>query len=401
MPKESVKALTIDVKEDGWEGSRGFVMRSVPMPKLDEKNNPDDALAVIIKMRHAGVCGSDRGLWYRSAFKDMVHDSLEREKKTARVVGHEFVGEIVEVGSMVERLYHDQDEKNPAKIEIGSLVSGDSHVTCGRCYQCRIGEEHVCLNEAILGISIDGIFAEYVKIPAKNLWAVDKRRVRPEIAAIYDPFGNAVHATSVVDFRGQRVAVFGVGPIGMFAILLLRRFGAAKIIAVDINPANLKVAKKLGAHETVQIQKKRKKNDWEHDPEVVAKILQLTYGKGVDVSMEMAGPFSSVNNCIESTRRGGHVVLFGIKDGDLTIPRFSPRVIVRGLTLHGIIGRQIFRTWQIAQRMLSDKSNGIQDAIWNIILKKGKGTILDFKKFTPASFEKAMNEHPKIVFKID
>src|SRR3989344_2708609 len=399
--KNSIKALTFDLKKDGWEKSRGFVLREVPMPLLDEKKNPDDALSVIVRMRYAGVCGSDRGLWYRKAFKDLVHDSLAREKKSMRVTGHEFVGEIIEVGSMVKRLYHDQDEKNPAKIEVGSLVSGDSHITCGRCYQCSIGEEHVCLNEAILGISIDGIFAEYVKIPAKNLWAVDERRIRPEIAAIYDPFGNAVHATSVVDFRGQRVAVFGVGAIGMFAILLLRRFGAAKIIAVDVNPANLKVAKKLGAHETVQIQKKRKKNDWEHDPEVVAKILQLTYGKGVDVSMEMAGPFSSVNNCIESTRRGGHVVLFGIKDGDLTIPRFSPRVIVRGLTLHGIIGRQIFRTWQIAQRMLSDKSNGIQDAIWNIILKKGKGTILDFKKFTPASFEKAMNEHPKIIFKID
>ena len=399
--KNSIKALTFDLKKDGWEKSRGFVLREVPMPLLDEKKNPDDALSVIVRMRYAGVCGSDRGLWYRKAFKDLVHDSLAREKKSMRVTGHEFVGEIIEVGSMVKRLYHDQDEKNPAKIEVGSLVSGDSHITCGRCYQCRIGEEHVCLNEAILGISIDGIFAEYVKIPAKNLWAVDERRVRPEIAAIYDPFGNAVHATTVTDFRGQRVAVFGAGAIGMFAILLLQRFGAAKIIAVDVNEANLKMAKKLGAHETIQIQKKRKKNDWEHDPEVVAKILQLTYGKGVDVSMEMAGPFSSVNNCIESTRRGGHVVLFGIKDGDLTIPRFSPRVIVRGLTLHGIIGRQIFRTWQIAQRMLSDKSNGIQDAIWNIILKKGKGTILDFKKFTPASFEKAMNEHPKIVFKID
>ena len=399
--KNSIKALTFDLKKDGWEKSRGFVLREVPMPLLDEKKNPDDALSVIVKVRYAGVCGSDRGLWYRKAFKDLVHDSLAREKKSMRVTGHEFVGEIIEVGSMVKRLYHDQDEKNPAKIEVGSLVSGDSHITCGRCYQCRIGEEHVCLNEAILGISIDGIFAEYVKIPAKNLWAVDERRVRPEIAAIYDPFGNAVHATTVTDFRGQRVAVFGAGAIGMFAILLLQRFGAAKIIAVDVNEANLKMAKKLGAHETIQIQKKRKKNDWEHDPEVVAKILQLTYGKGVDVSMEMAGPFSSVNNCIESTRRGGHVVLFGIKDGDLTIPRFSPRVIVRGLTLHGIIGRQIFRTWQIAQRMLSDKSNGIQDAIWNIILKKGKGTVLDFNKFTPASFEKAMNEHPKIVFKID
>ncbi len=365
-----IKALTLDIEKDGWEGSRGFVMREVPMPVLDEKNNIEDALSVILKIRYAGVCGTDRGLWNRAVFRDYVHDSLAREKKTMRIMGHEFVGEITEMGSMVPRLYNDPDVKNPVKIEIGSLVSGDSHVTCGRCYQCRIGEQHVCMNEGILGISMDGIFAEYVKIHAKNLWAVDESRIRPEIAAILDPFGNAVHATTVVDFRGQRVAVFGCGPIGMFSILLLRSFGAVKIIAVDVNPENLKMAKELGAHETILVEKKTKQNEWEHDPEVVARIMELTYGKGVDIAMEMAGPASSVNNCIESTRRGGHVILFGLKDGDITIPKFS-RAITRGLTFHGIIGRHIFKTWQISQRMLSDKSNGIQDAIWNVILKGG------------------------------
>jgi len=395
-----IKALTFDSRQDGWEKSRGFVMREVPMPVLDEKKNPEDALAVIVKMRYAGVCGSDRGFWRREAFKDMVLGSLKKESKTLRITGHEFLGEVVETGSMVSRLYYDPDENNPVKIEKGSLVSGDSHVTCGRCYQCRIGEGHVCMNEAILGISIDGIFAEYVKIPAKNLWAVDERRVRPEVAAIYDPFGNAVHATTKVDFRGQRVAIFGAGAIGMFVILLLRRFGAAKIIAVDVNPDNLKMAKELGAHETILIEKTEKSQEWEHDTEAVDRIMELTYGKGVDVSMEMAGASASLNNCIQSTRRGGHVIAFGIKDGDMTIPNFSRMVVVRGLTIHGIIGREIFKTWQIAQRMLSDKTNGIQDAIWNVILKGGKGTILDFSKFTPESFEKAMNEHPKIVFKI-
>ena len=400
-PKNTIQALTFDSREDGWDKSRGFVMREVPMPVLDEKSNPEDALSVILKMRYAGVCGSDRGLWYRKAFKDMVLGSLEREKKTMRITGHEFLGEVVEVGSMVSRLYHDPDEKNPVKIEKGSLVSGDSHVTCGRCYQCRIGEGHVCMNEAILGISIDGIFAEYVKVPARNLWAVDPRRVRPEIAAIYDPFGNAVHATTKVDFRGQRVAVFGAGAIGMFAILLLRRFGAAKVIAIDVNEDNLKMAKELGAHETIQIKKSKKANEWEADKDVIERITELTYGKGVDVSMEMAGAPASFNNCIQSTRRGGHVIAFGIKDGDMTIPDFSRQIVVRGLTIHGIIGREIFKTWQIAQRMLSDKTNGIQDAIWNVILKGGKGTILDFGKFTPESFEKSMDEHPKIVFKIN
>ena len=173
MKKNTIKALTLDIKKDGWEKSRGFVMRDVPMPVLNEKKNPEDATSVVLKVRFAGVCGSDRGLWYRAAFKDMVQDSLKREKKSMRITGHEFVGEIVSVGSMVRSLYSDTDPHNKAKIEVGSLVSGDSHVTCGRCYQCRIGEQNVCINEAILGISIDGIFAEYVKIPAKNLWAVD------------------------------------------------------------------------------------------------------------------------------------------------------------------------------------------------------------------------------------
>ncbi len=393
-------ALVFDLEKDGWNTSKGFAMREVPMPVLDEAKNPEDALSVILKIKYAGVCGSDRGLWYRTAFKDMVHDSLAKEGKTMRITGHEFLGEVVEMGSMVKRLYQDPDSLNKAKVEVGALVSGDSHVTCGRCYQCRIGEGNVCMNEAILGITIDGIFAEYVKIPAKNLWPIDSSRVRPEIAAIYDPFGNAVHCLTKVDVRGQRVAIFGAGPIGMFSILLAHNFGASKIIVADVNPDNLKIAKELGAHETIQIEKKEKANEWESDPEVISRIMELTYGKGVDISLEMAGPFSSVNNAIDATRRGGRVILFGIKDGNLTIPKFS-RLIARGLTLHSVIGRGIFKTWQIAQRVLQDKSNGVQDAIWKKIFKEGKGTILDFKSFTPESFEKSMNENPKIIFRVN
>lgn len=166
---KTVKALTFDTKLDGWEQSTGFIKREVPMPELDEVQNPEDALSVIVKVLYAGICGTDRGLWCRHTFKDLVHDSLAREEKTQRIMGHEFVGEIVAMGSMVERLYNDPDPLNNVKVAVGNLVTGDSHVTCGRCFQCRIGEANVCMNESILGISIDGIFAEYVKIPAKNL----------------------------------------------------------------------------------------------------------------------------------------------------------------------------------------------------------------------------------------
>ena len=394
---KTVKALTFDTRQDGWEESTGFFKREVPMPELDEVSYPDDALSVVMKVLYAGICGTDRGLWCRHTFKDLVHDSLSRENKTQRIMGHEFVGEIVAVGSMVDRLYNDQDPQNNAKVALGNIVSGDSHVTCGRCFQCRIGQANVCMNESILGISIDGIFAEYVKIPAKNLWPIDTTRIRPEVAAIMDPFGNAVHTASKVDFKGQRVAVFGCGPIGLFSILLARNFGAAKVIAVDYNEENLAMAKTLGAHETICIQKKEKEHDYDADGEVLSEIMRLTYGKGVDVSLEMAGPFSSINNAIDATRRGGEVVFFGLKDGNLTIPKFN-RVIARGLTFHSVIGREIFNTWQIAQRVLSNKENGIQDAIWDTILKGGEGTILPFSTFSKDSIEEAMKKHPKIIF---
>ena len=385
----SLYGLTFDLEKDGWEKSRGFIKREISMPALNEKENAQDAVSVIVKISFAGMCGSDRGIWNRVSFKDMIHASLKSEGKSMRILGHEFTGEVVGAGSMVKTLYN---------INVGDPVSGDSHVTCGKCFQCRIGENHVCQDDKILGISIDGIFAPYVKIPAKNLWVVDPNRVRPEIAAMYDPFGNAVHATTVTDFRGQRVAVFGCGPIGMFSILLLRSFGAAKIIAIDVSQKNLEIAKALGAHETILIQPKTKVNSFDPDPEVTLRIMELTYGKGVDVSLEMAGPNASLMNSIESTRRGGHVILFGIKDGDFTIPKFS-RVIVKGLTLHAIIGRRIFATWQVAQRMLSDRSNGIQDKMWSIIMKNGQGTIIPFDSYEPAAFEKKMNEHPKLLFK--
>ena len=392
MPsKNTIPALTFDEKLDGWSTSSGFIKRSTLAPTLDEKRNPSDALMALIKVNYAGVCGTDRGIWHRQVFKDLIASSLAHEKKTTRILGHEFVGKVLQAGSYAQILYG---------IKPGDDVSGDSHITCGRCFQCRMGQEEVCQDQKILGISIDGVFASHIKIPAKNLWAVDFSRIRPEIAAILDPFGNAVHACSKVDLRGKRVAILGCGPIGMFTILLARSFGAAKIIAIDINKANLSCAKRLGAHHIIQIADK--KNESPDKPaenkELESDIAKLTYDKGVDVSFEMAGPASSVNNALKITRSGGDVVLFGLKDGDIVIPNFN-RIIVKGLTLHGVIGRQIFQTWQTSQRMLSDKTNGIQDNIWRIILKEGKETIIPFSSYSKKLFEEKMAKHPKILLR--
>lgn len=378
----TIEALTLDLQQDGWSNSRGFIKRAVSAPVLD------DPASVILKIRYAGLCGSDRGIWNRAAFSEMFQQSLAKEGKSLRILGHEFVGEVLAVGDAVERLYN---------ITVGDIVSGDSHVTCGVCFQCRMGEAEVCQNQSILGISIDGIFAEQVKLPAKNLWKIDLERLRPEVAAVLDPFGNAVHSLSKADVRGARVAIFGCGQIGLFAVLLARQFGAAKVIGIDTNPANLATATQLGAHETILIEPSKKDHEYDVDQAVIDQVNELTYGKGVDISMEMAGFNSSVNNCIAATRFGGQVILFGIKDGDFTIPHFS-RMIVKGLTVHNVIGRQIFKTWQISQRVLSDASNGVQDKLWNVILKQGQGTIIKLSEYSSELMEQKMKEHPKLIF---
>src|SRR3990167_9669146 len=384
----TIFGLTFDTKADGWDRSQGFIKREVAMPQLDEAAQAEDALSVLLEIQYAGMCGTDRGIWQRQVFKELIHSSLAAEGKTQRILGHEFVGKVVKAGSLVGTLYG---------LREGDAVSGDSHVTCGRCFQCRVGEEEVCQDQKILGISTDGIFARYVKVPAKNLWAVDFARVRPEVAAILDPFGNAVHACSKVDLRGKRVGILGCGPIGMFTILLCRTFGASKIIAVDRNSENLDIARELGADRAILISRKDA-STYLPDKKLENAVRKLTYGKGVDVAFEMAGGNESVSNALSIARNGGDVILFGLKDGDFTIPKFS-QIIVKRLNLHGVIGRQIFQTWQTSQRILHDKKNGVQDKIWSVILKRGRGTVMDFDKYTPELFKDKM-KYPKILLKM-
>jgi threonine 3-dehydrogenase len=383
-----ITALTIDVKQDGWHTSKGFIKRQVEMPQLNELADPTDASSVIVEVHFAGICGSDRGIWHRAAFTDLFHTSLEKEGKSLRVLGHEFVGKIVDAGSFVSHLYG---------IEKGDMISGDSHVTCGKCFQCRMAEQEVCQDQKILGISTDGIFAQFVKIPAKNLWKVDTEKIRPEICAVFDPFGNAVHALSKVDVRGADVAIFGCGQIGLFSVALARQFGAANIIAVDVNAENLRIAKELGAHHSILIEKTEKEFPYLADTAVITSIQEITGGKGVDVSMEMAGFNSSVTNCLEATRFGGDVILFGIKDGDLVIPKFSS-VIVKGLTLHSIIGRQIFQTWQVSSSVLGNKANGVQDSLWNTLMHGGTETVIPLSQFEAGLMEERMAKYPKLIF---
>ncbi len=407
-PDAAMLALVFDAVKDGWDSSTGFRKASVPRPRLDERADPEDASRVIVRVRYAGVCGSDRGIWYRSSFKGMILDSLLDEGKTCRVIGHELVGAIAEVGTRARSRF---------ELREGQIVAAESHIVCGRCTQCRLGESHVCSNEKIIGISTDGCFAEYIKLPANVVWPTDPTKIRIEVAGIQEPFGNAVHACTKVDLRGRTVAIFGCGTIGLFTVLISRALGAARVFGVEPNPRNREMAMTLGADHVFAPSPPKAGGgaaadaapggaaraadapdgaSWRADECVVAALHDATGGVGLDVAIEMAGENSSLNSAIASTRRGGDVVLFGIKSADFTIQSFD-RVIVNGLTLHSVIGRQIFRTWYLTRGLLEDRANRIQDRVFDVILEGGKGSIVAARDFEPTLFEKKMLEHTKLL----
>lgn len=375
-----------------WATSRGFELRDIPMPALDESRDSADANHVIIKIRYAGVCGTDRGIWYRRAFRNQIEESISEQDihKQYRIMGHEFFGEIIARGSSV------------GNVNIGDSVTCESHVICNQCYQCVRGETHVCMNEKILGISTDGGFAEFVKVPAHIIWKTDISKIRQEIAAVQEPFGNAVHAASKVDLKGKTVAIFGLGPIGMFLTLIAKASGAKMVIGVEPNVGSAEMARKLGIDHIIFLKSNGENGitgtakDYAHNAEVTDEIMRMTNGVGVDVSFEMAGFNSSVNNCLYATRRGGDIVLFGIKNGDVTLEDYN-RIIVRGYTLHCVIGRHIWKTWETVRGILEDKSNGIQEKIFNVILNGGIDTIIPIAEYTKEVFETKMVAHPKIL----
>ncbi len=381
-----MKCLVFDKSSMDWDKSRGFNKVLVPAPVLDEKSEPEDADCVLVKVIYAGFCGSDRGIWNRTAFKGMIFDSLKREKKSTRIIGHEMVGEIVQVGSRARARFGYTPK---------DIVSTESHIICGTCYQCRIGQTHICSQDVIIGMGRDGCFAEYIKLPANVLWPTDPRKIKMKVAALQEPFGNAVHACTTADLRGKTVAVFGCGTIGLFVIMVARALGATRVIGIEPNPANVAMAKKLGADEVIPVDLSRSApQSWSADKELVQNVRDSFGGIGPDVCMEMAGFNSSVNNAIQSARRGGEVILFGLKQGNFHIQAFD-RVIVNGLTLHSVIGRRIFETWYITRNLLEDRTNGIQDRIAEVILGGGEEAVVHIDEFAPDTFEKTLASWPK------
>lgn len=289
--------------------------------ELREAVRPEPSAGeVLVRVETASICGTDLHIysWDRWA-QSRIHPPL--------IFGHEFCGRIAQLGPEVRGLAE------------GDFVSAEMHIACGYCFQCRIGEAHICPQVRILGVDGPGCFAEYVVIPAGNIWKI-AAGIPAEYAAILDPLGNAVHAALASPLAGRSVAVVGCGPIGLMAISICRAAGASPIFAIEPHPERRRLAQSMGAnavYESVQAAE--------------TEILASTPGQGVDVGLEFSGNPDGIRGTLRLTRRGGRVSLLGIPGRPLELD-LARDVIFKGLTLLGINGRRMFETWYEMERLL-------------------------------------------------
>ncbi len=295
-------------------------------PGLTVSQSPDPRcgpLDVVIRVHHAGVCGTDLHIadW---------NEWAQGRIRPPLVVGHEFAGEIVQVGEDVGDA-----------LTVGQHVTAEGHIVCGHCRQCRTGNAHICQNTQIIGVDRDGAFAEYVAMPAINVMPLDG--IATTVGAIMDPLGNAFHTVlSASELPGSTVLVLGCGPIGCFAVGIARAAGAAKVLASDPNENRLTLAQRMGA----QVLLDPKRDD------VVARVREETNGEGVDLVCEMSGHPNAVRQAFRAARLGGRVNLLGLPEEAVPV-HLTEDVIFKGLTIYGVIGRRMFETWHQMRRFLS------------------------------------------------
>jgi threonine 3-dehydrogenase len=275
---------------------------------------------VLIKVHKTGICGTDLHIyewddWARSAIKPPL------------VIGHEFVGEIVAVGS------------NVVDFQPGDIVSGEGHVVCGRCRNCLAGRRHLCAHTQGVGVERAGAFAEYISLPMTNVWR-HSPKVTPEIASIFDPFGNAVHTALSFPILGEDVLITGAGPIGIMATAVARHAGARHIVVTDINPMRLALAERMGA--TVAADpRKRPLSEVQR---------QLGMKEGFDVGLEMSGNPVALSEMVENLCHGGKIAMLGIPAKPATMD--WRKVIFNMITIKGIYGREMYETWYLMTAML-------------------------------------------------
>lgn len=285
----------------------GASLEELPLPEVGPRD-------ILVRVLAASICGTDLHIYAWDPWaQSRVHPPL--------VFGHEFCGEVIATGDDVTR------------VPVGAYIAAESHINCGHCYECRHGLQHICRNVRIIGVDRPGAFAEYVAIPEGNAWVTDPR-FPPEIATIQEPMGNAVHTTLSAPMPGSTVAIFGAGPIGLFAVPISRASGAARVITIEPSPVRRSLASAMGSDVVV-------------DPtevDVVERILDETEGEGADVALEMSGNPAAITQALRALRHGGFVSMLGIPSRPVEVD-LADGVIFKGATVQGISGRRIWETW--------------------------------------------------------
>ncbi|MEM9716994.1 MAG: L-threonine 3-dehydrogenase [Pseudomonadota bacterium] len=298
--KNSMRALVKSKAEAGlW-------MEHVPVPEIGPRD-------VLVKVKKSAICGTDVHIWKWD----------EWSAKTVPIgttTGHEFMGEIVDLGPAV------------TEYTIGQRVSAEGHITCGVCRNCRAGDGHLCRNTLGLGVQINGTFAEYVALPVQNVVPIPDD-ISDEIAAIFDPFGNAVHTALSFDLVGEDVLITGAGPIGIMGALVAQKVGARKVVITDIQESRLQLARDMGVQYAVNV----------GDQKLRDVMDQIGMVEGFDVAMEMSGSGAAMRQIVDRMNNGGKVAILGIAPAAFEID--WNKVIFKMLTLKGIYGREIFETW--------------------------------------------------------
>lgn len=298
------------------KAKRGF---GAELSMIDIPSIEDDE--VLIKVMATSICGTDVHIY-------TWDDWAKNRVNPPYAFGHEFSGEIVKIGASV------------TGINIGDHVSAETHIVCGRCSQCMTGQFHICQETKIIGVDTQGCFAEYVALPARNIW-VNPKDMPAAMASIQEPMGNAVHTVLSGEIAGRTVAVIGCGPIGIMAVGVAKAAGASKVIALDVNEYRLGLAKGMGADAVINSAKE----------DVLETMKDLTDNIGVDVVCEMSGHPDAINQGFKMATNGGRVSILSLPVKPVSID-LTNDIVFKGLTVQGITGRQMFKTWQQVSRLL-------------------------------------------------
>lgn len=294
---------------------KGLRLEEVPVPEIKGDE-------ILIKVKKTGVCGTDLHIYEWDAW-------AQKTLKPPLTIGHEFVGEVVAVGEYT------------SGFTVGELVSGEGHIVCGRCRNCLQGRRHLCANTVGIGIHRNGAFAEFVAMPASNVWHCDPS-IPLEIFAAYDPLGNAVHTALCFDVLGEDVLITGAGPIGMMATAMVRHAGARHVVVTDVNDYRLALAKRMGATIALKVVAGGRTLQ-----EVMA---ELGMNEGFDVALEMSGSSAALHPLLDVMAHGGKIAMLGIQPEGTAIDWDT--VIFKGLTIQGIYGRKMYESWYKLTAML-------------------------------------------------